>query len=59
MECNYKGTTLRFRINTDRISTNSEMVYRYKKEDFEAAKKFAGKDAISPSIVSTMLSRDF
>lgn len=59
LECKYKGTALRLRINTSRISSYSKMLEQYKNEGYEAAKKFAGKDAIEPSIASTMLARDF
>lgn len=59
MECNYKGTALRLRIDTSRITGYSDMLERYRKEGYEAAKKFAGDDAIEPSVASTMLARDF
>lgn len=59
IECKYKGTALRLRIDTSRIYTYSDMLAQYRKEGFETAKNFAGKDAIEPSIASTMLARDF
>lgn len=59
LECNYKGTALRLRIDTSRITTYSTMLARFKEEGFAAAKKFSGVDAIEPSIASTMLARDF
>ena len=59
MECNYKGTALRMRINTKRITNYSEMLDKFRKEGYAAAKKFGGADAIEPSVASTMLARDF
>ena len=59
LECKYSGTALRLRINTSRISSCSEMLARYRSEGYNAAKRFAGDDAIEPSIASTMLARDF
>ncbi|MEP0071772.1 MAG: hypothetical protein ABJE79_03645 [Marinomonas sp.] len=59
LECKYKGTALRLRIDTSKISSYSEMLAQYRNEGYEAAKKFSGKDAIEPSIASTMLARDF
>jgi hypothetical protein len=59
LECKYKGTALRLRIDTSNIYSYSEMLAKYRNEGYEAAKKFAGKDAIEPSIASTMLARDF
>lgn len=59
LECKYKGTALRLRIDTSRISSCSEMLARYRNEGYQAAKRFAGDDAIEPSIASTMLARDF
>lgn len=59
IECKYKGTALRLRIDTSRIYTYSDMLAQYRKEGFETAKNFSGKDAIEPSIASTMLARDF
>ncbi|WP_210330357.1 hypothetical protein [Aliikangiella sp. G2MR2-5] len=59
LECKYKGTALRLRIDTSKIYSYSEMLAQYRKEGYEAAKKFSGKDAIEPSIASTMLARDF
>ncbi len=59
LECKYKGTALRLRIDTSNIYSYSEMLAKYKNEGYEAAKKFKGKDAIEPSIASTMLARDF
>jgi hypothetical protein len=59
MECKYKGTALRLRIDTSRISKYSEMLSEYRNEGYEVAKRFAGKDAIEPSVASTMLARDF
>lgn len=59
IECNYRGTALRLRINTSRISTYSDMLAQYRKEGFEAAKRISGKDAVEPSIASTMLAKDF
>jgi len=59
IECNYLGTALRLRIDTSKISTYSEMLAQYRTEGYAAAKKFSGKDAIEPSVASTMLARDF
>ncbi|MDO6684082.1 MULTISPECIES: hypothetical protein [unclassified Agarivorans] len=59
LECKYKGTALRLRIDTSKICSYSEMLAQYRNEGYEAAKKFSGKDAIEPSIASTMLARDF
>ncbi|GGD51889.1 hypothetical protein [Lacimicrobium alkaliphilum] len=59
LECKYKGTALRLRIDTSNIYSYSEMLAQYRNEGYEAAKKFSGKDAIEPSIASTMLARDF
>jgi len=59
LECKYQGTALRLRINTCQISSYNEMLAQYRDEGFAAAKKFAGKDAIEPSVASTMLARDF
>ncbi|WP_197465359.1 hypothetical protein [Marinomonas sp. TW1] len=59
IECKYKGTALRLRIDTSKIFSYSEMLAQYRTEGYDAAKKFSGKDAIEPSIASTMLARDF
>lgn len=59
LECKYKGTALRLRIDTSKISSYNDMLTKYRDEGYEAAKKFSGKDAIEPSIASTMLARDF
>lgn len=59
IECVYKGTALRLRIDTSRISTYTDMLKQYRDEGFEAAKAFNGQDAIEPSVASTMLARDF
>jgi len=59
LECKYKGTALRLRIDTSKISTYSEMLAQYRKEGYDTAKKFSGKDAVEPSIASIMLARDF
>ena len=59
IECKYKGTALRLRIDTSKIFSYSEMLAQYRTEGYEAAKKFSGEDAIEPSIASTMLARDF
>lgn len=59
MECNYKGVALRMRIDTSKIKDYSEVLEKYRNEGYEAAKKFSGKDAIEPSVASTMLARDF
>lgn len=59
LECKYKGTALRLRIDTSNIYSYSEMLARYRNEGYISAKKFSGKDAIEPSIASTMLARDF
>jgi hypothetical protein len=59
IECKYKGTALRLRIDTSRISTYNEMLEKYRNEGFSAEKKFSGEDAIEPSTASTMLARDF
>lgn len=59
LECKYKGTALRLRIDTSKIYSYSEMLTQYRDEGYQAAKRFSGKDAIEPSIASTMLARDF
>lgn len=59
IECSYKGTALRLRIDTSQITAYSSMLDRYKNEGYEAAKRFSGKDAVTPSVASTMLARDF
>lgn len=59
IECTYKGTALRLRIDTNSITTYKDMLARFRKEGYEIAKQFAGEDAIKPSIASTMLARDF
>ncbi len=59
LECNYKGVALRLRIDTKSITCYSEMLSKYRKEGYEIAKQFSGKEAIIPSVASTMLARDF
>lgn len=59
LECNYSGTALRLRIDTSKITDYSEMLRKYRHEGYEAQKRFAGNDAIEPSVASTMLARDF
>lgn len=59
LACKYKGTALRLRIDTSRITSYSEMLAKYRSEGYAAAKRFSGLDAIEPSIASTMLTRDF
>ena len=59
IDCNYKGTALRMRIDTSKITAYSEMLEKYKNEGWAAAKKLSGVDAIEPSVASTMLTRDF
>jgi hypothetical protein len=46
-------------MDTTKIFTYSDMLSQYRKEGDGSAKKFSGKDAIEPSLVSTMLARDF
>lgn len=59
LECKYQGTALRLRIDTSQMSSYNEMLAQYRREGYAAAQKFAGKDAIEPSVASTMLARDF
>lgn len=59
MECNYKGTALRLRIDTSKITSYSKMLEKFRNEGYENAKNFSGSDAIEPSVASTMLARDF
>lgn len=59
MECNYRGTALRMRIDTSRISSYSKMLEKFRVEGYEAQRNFSGSDAIEPSVASTMLARDF
>ncbi|PHR58140.1 MAG: hypothetical protein COA44_04355 [Arcobacter sp.] len=57
--CNYKGTALRLRIDTSKITKCSSMLMKYHNEGESIAKKDSGADAITPSIASTRLTRDF
>ncbi len=59
IECNYEGTALRLRIDTQSITRYQDMLARFRREGYETAKQFSGKDAIKPSVASTMLARDF
>ncbi len=59
LNLNFKGTALRLRIDVSKIESCSAMLSQYKNEGFAAAKEFAGSDAITPSMASTMLARDF
>lgn len=59
IKCNYKGTALRLRIDTNSITKYRDMLAKFRKEGYETEKKFAGEDAIKPSVASTMLARDF
>jgi hypothetical protein len=58
-ECNYHGTALRLRIDTNSITTYKKMLERYRNEGYDSAKQFSKNNAIEPSIASTMLTRDF
>ena len=58
-ECNYHGTALRLRIDTNSITTYKKMLERYRTEGYLSAKQFSKNDAIEPSVASTMLARDF
>lgn len=55
----FKGTALRLRIDTRKITSCSDLLSRFRNEGDAAAKRFAGDDAIEPSVASTMLARDF
>ncbi|ENY76475.1 hypothetical protein C206_17107 [Pseudomonas putida TRO1] len=55
----YQGTALRLRINTQSLPDYDSMLARFRKEGFDAAKRFSGDQAIEPSLASTMLARDF
>ena len=59
IECNYKGTALRLRIDTSKITKYSSMLSKYRQEGSALAKEYAGEDAIEPSVASTRLARDF
>ena len=59
IECDYQGTALRLQIDTFSITKYSDMLTRFRKEGYNTAKRFAGEDAIKPSVASTMLARDF
>lgn len=59
IECNYKGTALRLRINTSKITNYAKMLLQYKQEGYALAKEYSGEDAIKPSVASTRLTRDF
>lgn len=55
----YRGTALRLRFNTQTLTNYDEMLARFRREGFAAAKQFSGDQAVEPSIASTMLARDF
>ncbi|WP_115146490.1 MULTISPECIES: hypothetical protein [Pseudomonas] len=55
----YQGTALRLRFNTQTLTNYDEMLARFRREGFAAAKQFSGDQAVEPSIASTMLARDF
>ncbi len=59
LETTFKGTALRLRINAEALQNPAEMLDRFRKEGFEAAKKVSGGQAIEPSVASSMLARDF
>jgi hypothetical protein len=50
---------LRLRFNTQTLTNYDEMLARFRREGFAAAKQFSGDQAVEPSIASTMLARDF
>ena len=55
----YQGTALRLRFKTQTLTNYDEMLARFRREGFAAAKQFSGDQAVEPSIASTMLARDF
>ncbi|PIK80035.1 MULTISPECIES: hypothetical protein [unclassified Pseudomonas] len=55
----YQGTALRLRFNTQSLTNHDEMLARFRRQGYEAARQFAGDQAIEPSLASTMLARDF
>lgn len=59
IECNYKGTALRLRIDTSKVTKCSDMLMKYRQEGESLAKEYSGEDAIKPSVASTRLTRDF
>lgn len=56
---NYKGTALRLRIDTSKITSCKEMLGKYHDEGVAAAKQLSINSNICPSVASTMLARDF
>jgi hypothetical protein len=59
IECSYKGTALRLRINTSKTTEYSHLLMRYSKEAAYIAKDYIGEDEIKPSVASKRLTRDF
>ena len=59
IQCNYKGTALRLRMDTSKVTQYSHMLMRYSKEGSFIAKEYFGEYEIKPSLASTKLTRDF
>ena len=59
LNVNYKGTSLRLRINTTKVENYSGMLSKFRREGAAVAKELSGFYAIEPSVASTMLMRDF
>ncbi|QJP93748.1 hypothetical protein C6Y56_03800 [Pseudomonas fluorescens] len=55
----YQGTALRLRFDTQTLTNYDEMLARFRREGYAAARQFSGDQAIEPSMASTMLARDF
>jgi len=58
-KCTYKGTALRLRMDTSKITTYSSMLEKYRNEGSDISKEFGSQSMVEPSIASTMLARDF
>lgn len=55
----YRGTALRLRFNTQALTNHDEILAKFRREGYAAARQFSGDQAIEPSMASTMLARDF
>lgn len=55
----FKGTALRLLLRTDRISSLSSMLQRYRSEAQKIKSALGQKENLSASVASTMLTRDF
>lgn len=49
----YQGTALHLRFNTQLLTDYGGMLARFRKDRYDAARKFSGDQAIEPSIAST------